>query len=270
MGFLITGAKIIVVIIFLALAALYFLQHKLVFFPTSIDDSYKFQYSIRFEEKFIKYGEGKVVHGILFYPGNPKVRILYFHGNGGALDSWGELGAELAQRLNAEVLMMDYPGYGKSGKDVPFSEAGLLTSGQAAFEEMKKTQNANLPLIIFGRSLGTGIASYIAANNSVSALILETPYLSTKAMADVMFPFVPSFLLRYKLDNAANLAKVNVPVLILHGTSDMVVPYDQGKKLAELNPKAQMISFPQGGHNDLSVFPDYWKSVEVFVSGVHH
>lgn len=269
MGFLIAAAKVLIVVVLTAAAAVYFFQHRLVFYPAHLEKNHKFNFSVPFEEKFINYDNGKTVHGILFQPEKPKLRILYFHGNAGAVDSWGELGEELAQKLNAEVLMMDYPGYGKSDRNLAFSEKGLYDSGQAALEEINKTKNAALPLIVYGRSLGTGVASYLAATNKMSGLILETPYLSTKAMGEAMFPWVPFFMLRYHMDNTENLKRVKVPVLILHGTEDFVVPYSHGKKLAELNPKVNFVTIQNGGHNDLPAFPEYWKSVQVFISSLH-
>ena len=251
-------------VLILCVSVLYFFQSKLLFFPVHLEKNHVFKFDMPFEEKFISYGDQEIIHGVLFKPSHPVGRILYFHGNGGALDSWGYAGAELAQKLNCEVLILDFPGYGKSTGDLPTSEKALYESGEAALKELVSSTDSALPIILYGRSLGSAVASYLASKSNVQGLILETPYLSIKAMAAVMFPIVPSFLVRYDLDNQKNILNLTMPVLIIHGTADSVIPYSQAKRLANESSKANFMTIEGGGHNDLSNFPQYWEGVQKF------
>ena len=253
-------------IILLIVSGLWFFQSKLLFFPTRLEENFLFEFNVQFEEKFISYGDKEVIHGLLFKPDQPVGRILYFHGNGGALDSWGYAGAEIAKKLKCDVLILDYPGYGKSSGSLPKNEKALYESAEAGLKELISGSDSTLPIILYGRSLGSGVASHLATTNAVQALILETPYESIKEMAAVMVPFAPSFLVRYDLDNAKNIKELSVPILIIHGTADSVIPYSQAQRLNRENPKADFVTIEGGGHNDLSNFSQYWAVVESFVN----
>lgn len=259
--------RVLLFLIFVLAVFIYLFQSKLLFYPTKLAQDFVFKFALPHEEKFISYDNEKV-HGLLFKAEKPKARILYFHGNGGALDSWGEVGVELSQKFSSDVLVMDYPGYGKSTGGLPKSEKELYQSAEAAFAEFVAVTDKSLPIIIYGRSLGSAVASYLAAKNTVQALILETPYTSMKEMAEQVFPLVPSFLVRYDLDNTKNIKELNIPILIIHGTQDAVVPFSQGQQLATQNSKAIFVTVQGGQHNDLSEYPTYWSSVEKFVQSL--
>lgn len=267
MTFLSVSLKILVGLVLLFVVALLLLQSKLIFYPVKIKKDFEFKFANPHEEKFIAYGD-QTVHGLLFKSDHPRVRIIYFHGNGGSLDSWGELGSDLSQKLICDILLIDYPGYGKSTGGLPTSEKALYESAQAAFEEFQKSTDSHLPIIVYGRSLGSGVASYLASKNQVQALILETPYTSIKAMAKVVLPFVPSFLVRYDLDNEKNIQGLNIPILVLHGTSDSTIPYSQGKELAASKSGIDFVTIEGGHHNDLDNYKDYWVAVDRIIAKV--
>lgn len=256
--------KILIALVVIAFVLLFFFQSKLLFHPVKLEKGFIFNFTLPYEEKFFTYGN-KSIHGLFFKAANPKVRIIFFHGNMGALDTWGNVGVDLNQRLNADVLVLDYPGFGKSEGDVPTSEIAMYESAEAAFDNFIASSDNNTPVILFGRSLGSAVASHLAAKKKVHALILETPYTSMKAMAKVVLPFVPGFMVRYNLDNESNIEKLNMPILILHGTADRVIPYTQGKQLAAKNTLTELITIEGGDHNDLSAFAIYWQAIEKFV-----
>lgn len=256
--------RILLVLVVVMVGLLYFFQARLLFYPTKLATNLVFKFTVPHQERFIAY-DGEILHTLLFKANNPRARLLYFHGNGGALDSWGHVAVELVQKLNVDVLIVDYPGYGKSTGSLPSSEKALYHSAEAAFAEIQKTTDNKVPLIIYGRSLGSAVASYLAAKPEVRALILETPYTSMKAMAKVVFPYVPSFLVRYDMDNEINLRNVTVPILILHGTNDNVVPYEHGKELHSQKATSEFVSIDGGSHNDLAEHPLYWEAVTNFV-----
>ena len=259
--------RVLLVLVTVAVALLYFFQARLLFYPTKLATNLVFKFPIPHQEKFIAY-DGEILHTLLFKSSNPRARLIYFHGNGGALDSWGHVAVDLVQKLNVDVLIVDYPGYGKSSGSLPVSEQALYRSAEAAFAELLKSTDSQLPLIVYGRSLGSAVASHLAAKPEVRALILETPYTSMKAMAKVVFPYVPSILVRYNLDNEINLRAVNVPILILHGTNDNVVPYGQGKELHSQKATSEFVSIDGGSHNDLPEHALYWDAVINFVANL--
>ncbi len=259
--------RVLLFFVFALVVLIYLFQSKLLFHPTKLTNDFIFKFAVPFEERFISYGNEKV-HGLLFKAEKPKARIIYFHGNGGAVDSWGDVGVELSQKFNSDILVMDYPGYGKSTAGLPKTEKEMYQSADAAFSDFIAVTDKSLPIIVYGRSLGSAVASYLASKNTVQALILETPYTSIKDMAAQVFPLVPSFLVRYDLDNAKNIKELNIPILIIHGTQDSVVPFVQGQQLATQNPKATFVTVQGGQHNDLSGHQVYWSSVEKFIQAL--
>ena len=121
-----------------------------------------------------------------------------------------------------------------------------------------REQYADHDIILYGRSLGTGIATYLATIHSPNMLVLETPYMSMKELALRQFPFVPPMLLKYPLQTARWISAVACPVYLLHGTRDEVIPYDSSERLIPLiRSQHQLFSIPDGGHNNLVAFPEY-------------
>lgn len=160
-----------------------------------------------------------------------------------------------------EVWMMDYPGFGKT--------IGELT-------EQKLYQHASLiytlannrfskdSIIIFGKSLGTGIASQLASIKNCRRLILETPYYSIPDLFSYYAPIYPTdFMCRFRIPTADYLREVFVPVTIFHGTKDEVIPYLNAAKLKNvLKPEDEFITIPGGGHNNLSDFEVFNKKID--------
>lgn len=259
--------RILIALILLILVLVYFFQSKLLFFPQKLQKDFSFKFSLPHEEKFISYNN-EIVHGLLFRAKNAKARMIYFHGNRGALDTWGQVGVDLSNTLQSDILILDYPGYGKSTGGLPLSEKPLYESAEAAFDEFIATTDKTLPIIVYGRSLGSAVASHLAAKKTVQALILETPYTSMKAMANHVFPYLPSFLVRYDLDNTKNTQELNIPILIMHGTQDAVIPFTQGNTLAKQKSNTEFIAIEGGGHNTLANYSTYWNEVEKFVAKI--
>jgi pimeloyl-ACP methyl ester carboxylesterase len=110
-------------------------------------------------------------------------------------------------------------------------------------------------IIIYGKSLGTGVASYLASEKKCKKVILETPYYSMRSMARTYAPLYPAALIKYYFPVNEYLKKVNVPITIFHGTMDEVIPYKQSKKIKEELPKIELITVPEAFHNNLYKFP---------------
>ncbi|PWH84516.1 alpha/beta hydrolase [Algibacter marinivivus] len=254
-------AFIVLTTIYLMVAsALYFFQEKLLFLPTTLEQDYQYQFSYPFEELFFKTEEDVVINAIHFKIEKPKGVILFFHGNAGDLSRWGIL-AEYFVEKQYDVLVMDYRTYGKSkGK---LSEEVLYYDAQYCYDYLKDRYNEN-EIIIYGRSLGSGIATNITSKNNPRQLILETPYYSILDVARSRFPLFPvKQLLKYKMLSYQFLKDINCPILMLHGTEDQVVPYDSAKKLFEASPKNQttFITIEGGHHGNLNTFDIYHRHI---------
>ncbi len=251
------------------LGLMFCFQSRLIFFPSKLDKNLALSFPGKFTENFLKINStGEMIHYLEFTVDSPKGVILYFHGNADSLVGWGFVALELAKATQRNVWIMDYPGFGKSDSNIPQNEEILLEMGREFIEKIKR-QYPKLQLTLYGRSVGTGIAGELAKDQmSVNSLILETPYLSLKKLANDLYPWVPSFLIRFDLDNRDILKKrPQLPVLILHGTKDEVIPFRHGKKLAEtLGESVHFISFENGHHNDLSNFERYWPTITEFLT----
>lgn len=165
------------------------------FFPEKIPADYVFQFVEPHEEINIESINGNVINCLLFKAENSKGIILYFHGNAGSIRSWGSVAADFLP-LQYDVCVSDYPGYGKSKGKI--SETSLFNDAQSVYNEFKKHYNES-EIIIYGRSIGTGIAAHLASENNPQKLILESPYYSMKDFSRHLYPFLPAFLLRYPL-----------------------------------------------------------------------
>ena len=241
-------------------SALYFFQEKLMFLPTKLEQDYQYQFNTPFKELFLKTETDAVINALHFKTKKPKGVILYFHGNAGDLSRWGQITQHFTEK-NYDVLVIDYRTYGKSiGK---LSEVAFYNDAEYCYNYLLKQYSEN-NIVIYGRSLGTGIASYLASKHRPKQLILETPYYSILDVAKHRFPMFPvKQLLKYKFPTYQYLPKVTCPITIIHGTDDSVVPHSSGKKLSELAlHNLEFISIEGGRHNNLATFEEYHNTID--------
>lgn len=255
--------RIVLVVIVVICAIIYFFQERLIFYPykTAADVVYKFKNPA--QEKILKIGKDDI-HSLYFEAKEAPGVIVYFHGNAGSLESWGHLASDFIDQTGWNIWMVDYPGFGKSTGHVT-SESQLRAIAEKVFEEAVK-QNPGKKVIIYGRSLGSGIASQLAVGKSIQGLILETPFYNVEAMAKNIFPLVPGFLVRYKLASNKHLQNITVPLLVIHGTADEIVPFEQGKRLFDEHSGAKkFIQIDGGDHNSLDETPLFWPALRDFL-----
>jgi len=240
---------------------LYFFQEKMLFLPTLLAQDYEYQFDYPFEELFFNTDKDAIINAIHFKVENPKGVILYFHGNAGDLSRWGLI-AEYFVEKQYDVLIMDYRTYGKStGK---LSEHALYSDADYCYDYLKARYHED-EITLYGRSLGTGIAAYLASKNKPKQLILETPYYSITDVAKSRFPMFPvEKLLKYKLHTYQYIQGVSCPITMFHGTEDLVVPYKSAKKLFEASPKTltAFITIEKGSHNNLNDFELYYSKIK--------
>lgn len=245
---------------------LYFFQENMLFHPEQLPKEYVFEFDEPFEEVY-QSGEGGVqLHGLHFPVQNAKGVILYFHGNAGSVRRWGEITSFFTKKGYA-VIVMDYRNYGKSetaSTKVPDPEQALYDDSDVWYAFAK----ANYPesqIHVYGRSLGTTFATYVASKNNPKNLTLETPFYSIEDEASSRFPWLPiKRLLKYKMATYTYINDVSCPITVFHGTDDEVVDYTHGQKLfnAMTSSKKEFITIPEGGHNDLVDFKEYIDTID--------
>lgn len=247
---------IYIIIGYLLIAALvYFVQERFIFKPEKLPQDFEYRYDAPFEELFFDIEPGIRINGLHFYCKEPKGLILYLHGNSRSIKGWAKYARDF-YRYGYDVLLVDYRGFGKStGKR---SEKVLLTDLQFVYDKLLEKYEQH-HILVYGRSLGSGFATKLAADNMPRYLILDAPYFSFIKVVERFAPFLPhKILLRYHLHTDKWIRRVNCHTYILHGTKDRLIPIRHSEKLQQLNPnKITLIRIHGGRHNNLPGFPEY-------------
>lgn len=234
-------------------------QERFIFIRFRTNKRYVYKFAPPFEERYLETDDDASLHALYFKAENPKGVILYFHGNTGSLRRWGKFAPRFV-RLGYDVLMPDPRGYGKSRGRL--SEAALIADAHAWYEHLLKGTDASR-IVVFGRSLGSGLATPVAMQHKPRMLILETPFANLYDVATNYLPILPyRLLLRYPFRNDKAMRRMACPVYILHGRFDAMVPYASALKLYAAVPSEvhrEMVTFPKGHHSDLPRFPRYQK-----------
>ena len=185
-----------------------------------------------------------------FWPAQSgRATVLYLHGNAGHI---GHRTGKLRPLVDAGygLLLVEYRGYG--GQTGRPTETGLYADGQGALDWLQNRLGGTEDIVLYGESLGTGVASWLAVHQAVAGVILEAPFTSIADIAQAQYPILPAqWLVTDRFDNLARIADIDAPVLILHGEADGLIPPDHGRTLAEEGPTSRLVTFPEGGHSDL-------------------
>nr|WP_269841342.1 alpha/beta fold hydrolase [Paucibacter sp. M5-1]MCZ7884411.1 alpha/beta fold hydrolase [Paucibacter sp. M5-1] len=190
--------------------------------------------------------------------------MFFLHGNAGNLDSWF-VNADFYRRAGYDLFMLDYRGYGKSTGQID-SEAQLRADVRAAWDSVAPRYQG-LRRVIYGRSLGTALAAGLAAEVRPELTVLVSPYASMAALMRLHYPWVPGWLLRYPLDTAAAVARLDGPLLLLHGEQDELIPPQQAEQLLAHAPQARLQRIAGAGHNDLQNFEPYLQAMREALRG---
>jgi fermentation-respiration switch protein FrsA (DUF1100 family) len=235
------------------LALMYFTQRSLMYFPEAQRTTPAEAGFPEAQEITLDSADGERVIAWYVPPRDERSPVvLYFHGNGGALryrvDRFRALTAD-----GTGLVALSYRGYaGSSGRP---SEIGLLADAAAAYAFVAARYPAERT-VIWGESLGTGVAVAIASEKPVARLILEAPYLSTVAIAAGAYPWIPvRWLMKDQFRSDLRIVKVMAPVLIMHGERDTVIPITSGEALyALVKAPKRFVRFPAGMHEDLGKY----------------
>ena len=238
-----TFGTILLVLYGILCLGLYFAQDYLLFSPTKLDQDYRFRSGIEVNIPVSK----KVNLNCLWMQENrSKGVILYLHGNRGSNRRCWRQAMNIAGN-DFDIFMPDYRGYGKSGGEIT-SEKQLFRDAQKVYNHLL-TKYDESEIVIVGYSLGSGMASYLAAHNNPAKLILVAPFVSFINLKNRRLPFIPNFIVKYPLRNSQYLQKVKCPVTLFHGTRDEIIPYDSSEQLQQINPQNIALVTLQGeGH----------------------
>ena len=239
------------------------LQDYFIFRPERLSQDFTFSFQRPYEELFLPAAKGGRLNALWFRQAVlPEARgvILYFHGNSGSLRRWGHL-HYLFARLGYDFFTFDYRGYGKSRG--PRSEALLYDDAQTVYDFVRQHYPAE-SVVIFGRSLGSAFASWLAGRVEARMLILETPFASMRHLFKGYFPFMPPvFHFKYLFPNYRWLKQVRIPVYIFQGDEDLVVPLKVAARLqAYLKPGDRFFRISGGSHNNLLYYDTYVVEME--------
>jgi len=185
------------------------------------------------DDVFLDSADGNRIHGWWFPVAGSQGALLYFHGNAGNLSNRGKGARDLTQALGESLLIIDYPGFGKStGKP---SEASCYAAGNAAYDWLTQTkQIAPEQIILYGKSLGGGIATELAVNRPHRALVLVKTFTSVPDVAQCQFPFLPArWLVKNRFDNLEKIGRCQGPVLIAQADCDEMIPHSHAGRLFE-------------------------------------
>lgn len=234
--------------------ALYFLQDAILFHPVTLKRSHHYNFPQPHKDVSIALSEKDTLNLVDFTSTDSVTKgiVLYFHGNKKNI-SWYAKYIPFFTRHGYEVLMIDYPGYGKStGK---LTEQKLYDWASRAYTIARKRFSPD-SIIIYGKSMGTGIAAQLASVKNCKRLILETPYYDFPSVIKHYLPIYPvKWMLHYQIPTYKYLQAVSAPVTIFHGTSDWTVQYKNSKKLLPfLKKKDELLTIKGGSHNNLFTY----------------
>lgn len=213
--------------------------------------------------------DGVKINGWFVPPPKDRPIILYFHGNRGNITLLSHLLDDF-KSLDFGVLVVDYRGYGKSTGSP--SEQGLYLDGMASLKFLSNNGYNSNQIIIHGRSLGGGVATYLAEKNNFLGMILESTYTSIEDSArERVGKVVANFLMRQMFPNLERLKKINTPLFVIHGKNDQVVHYSHGLSLFEASPSTQKKMWTvNSNHNDLYTIAgeDYKRNIKEFINEI--
>ena len=242
--------------------SLFYLQDYFLFHPVVIERNIPYQFDVPFKEVDLPINETDTLNFVQFFPKDTVSRgvVLYFHGNKKNINHYSKFAAFFTKR-GYEVWMEDYPGFGKS---IGNRNEKILYQQAEQLYKLAATKFTKDSTIIYGKSLGTGIAAYLAAVKGCRQLILETPYYNIPALLNSYLPIYPgNRMAKYKFPVNEYLENLKMPIAIFHGTNDGVIPYKSAVRLKHfLKPTDRFVTINGGSHNDLTGFPLYQKVLD--------
>ncbi len=271
---LIKPAKSLIFITLFTMGCTDFIENRFVFHPDKNVYSTPDDRELEYDDVTFCTEDGLKLNG-WFIPGKTKsptggnlFTLLWFHGNAGNISHRLESIKMLHDRVPINIFIFDYRQYGRSEGKI--SEQGTYIDAKAAFEYLHSRKDINhKKIIFFGCSLGSAVAVDLSLKERCCGLILETPFTSIKELAKFLYPFLPlGYIIQTKYDSIAKMKDVEVPLLIIHGDKDELVPIEQGRKLYEsANEPKEFYTIQGATHNNTYIVggEEYFNTIRRFV-----
>jgi fermentation-respiration switch protein FrsA (DUF1100 family) len=245
------------------------IENRMIFHPSAAIERTPQQAGLEFEDIFFTARDGVRLNGWFIPHRQARATLVWFHGNAGNIGHRVDNIKLLHDRVPVNIFIFDYRGYGRS-EGAP-TEQGTYLDGEGALALMREKLGAEgvKKIILFGRSLGAAVAAEIATRFPSQGLILESPFVSIAEMTRLYFPLLPiGPLLLTRYDVQTTVQKITVPVLVLHGDYDSVVPFEQGKTVFAAAPEPKKFFTIAGAdHNDTYVVGGeaYYEQLKEFI-----
>lgn len=244
------------ILVYVALCLVFYFGQDLFFFrPERLPRWFAYKYPFPFTEVNFEMEDGALINALHFRVPNSKGIVFYIKGNSRSIKGWGKFAKDFVGK-GYDFFILDYRGFGKSrGRR---TESNLYADLQQVYKWLA-THYEEQQMVLYGRSLGSGLATRIASWNQPKMLILDCPYYSFLHHIRRYGFWLPlRWLLRYQIRTDQFIKKVHCPIHILHGVRDRMIPYKQSLLLKRLNPDLiQLHPIIGAGHNNLPAFPEY-------------
>jgi fermentation-respiration switch protein FrsA (DUF1100 family) len=245
-------------------------EPRLAFYPFAGENRTPAEFGLPFTPLTIATADGEQLRAWHLPRPDAVAQVLYFHGNGGNLSVWCDILAGVVQH-GYEVIAVDYRGFGLS-TGAP-TEQGLYRDVDATVALVDgPIRRTDLPLIYWGRSIGTAMAAYAASRRAPDGIVLEAGFPAARAvLRDSPVMLALSLFATYRFPTAEWMAGVTVPALVIHGDADSVIRYELGQQLYEsLNGPKRFLTIAGGDHNDATPADAamYWRAVKDFVAAI--
>ena len=238
----------------LVLAWLYVQQESMIFAGVALPAEHRYRFDQPYEEIRVPVA-GATLDAVLLRQPAPRGLVFFLHGNRGNLET-STSGTDVYRRAGYDLFVVDYRGYGKSGGKIE-GEAQLHADVRAAWDAIAPRYR-DKPVVILGRSLGTGLAAKLARDVTPALLVLVSPYSSLVAAGQRRYPFVPSWLMKYPLRTDETIPGVTCPVLLVHGVDDGLIPASDSELLRSLvRAPVELLLVDGAGHGDIQRDPRY-------------
>jgi uncharacterized protein len=252
----------------LVLTLIWWGQEWLLFRPQTLPADHRFNLPDDVKEVWVDV-PGAKLHALHLRRPQPRGLVFFLHGNAGSLQDWF-VNSDFYRQQNLDLVMLDYRGYGKSTGRIE-NEAQLHADVMVTWQSVAaQPQYLGKQRIIFGRSLGTGLAAHLAAQVQPELTVMVSPYFSMLAMAQDRYPWVPSGLSRYPLRTDQVLGRVKGPVLLVHGGVDRMINPSHSQRLKAVVPQVELLVLPEAGHNDLQEFAQYGDALRAAFAKLLH
>lgn len=241
-------------------------EARFIYYPSRALAADPSSVGLRYRDVAFPAADGVALHGWLI-AGRTPTTLLYSHGNGGNIGDRVSIARLLVEQLGVGVFMYDYRGYGRS-VGAP-SEAGLVSDAVGARAALLREGVPAEQIVYFGRSLGAAVTVDLALAHPPRGVVLESPFTSVRAMGNAVLPGA-GYLFRTRWDSLAKIGRLRAPLLVIHGESDEVVPFAQGRALFEAAPEPKTFVTLRGSrHYDLQVaWSDYWAAWRGFLASL--